>query len=357
MREIRHALLRWYRANKRDLPWRRTDDSYRIWVSEVMLTQTRVETVVPYYERFLKAFPDVRALARAPEARVLKQWEGLGYYARVRHLRAAAREVLSRYGGSLPRSAAGLRSLPGFGPYTSAAVASIAFDEAVAVFDGNVRRVMSRLFLSHDGLAALAQSLLDPKNPCDCNQAVMELGALVCLPRRPKCPLCPLRVHCRALAAGQIARYPAHMAHRKPLLVHSVAIVLWRRSKVLVVPRPRRGRYGGLWEFPTFEASTFSSAFRSARRAFGDLNLGFVPTRRPPPGFFDHHLSHRTIRMRVFKVRSQGETGPKTGRWVSPGRLETLPLSRLQQRVRDAALCNRKPRSCPVAGGKPGWIP
>ncbi|MFH1017438.1 MAG: A/G-specific adenine glycosylase, partial [Pseudomonadota bacterium] len=228
---IRQNLLRWYRAKKRDLPWRRTRDPYRIWVSEVMLAQTRVETVIPYYERFLSEFPDLPSLARAPEERVLKQWEGLGYYSRARNLHAAARELVSGYGGELPRSSARLADLPGVGPYTSAAVASIAFGEPIAVLDGNVRRVLSRLFATNGELETLAQRVIATKDPADFNQAMMELGALVCVPKNPTCPLCPIRAGCRAFKKGVIHLFPAPKARSRPKDVFATAAVVRAEGK------------------------------------------------------------------------------------------------------------------------------
>ena len=203
MSEVRGALLGWYRRHKRDLPWRRTRDPYAIWLSETMLQQTRVETVIPYYERFLARFPSVQALAEAAPDEVSKLWSGLGYYSRARNLHAAARKVVDGYGGELPSDVAALQELPGIGRYTAGAVASIAFDRAAPIVDGNVARVLARLLDLRDDVSAPAtqqrlwaeaEALARGPKPGDLNQSLMELGALICTPRAPKCLLCPLRV-------------------------------------------------------------------------------------------------------------------------------------------------------------------
>src|SRR5271157_1728605 len=206
---IRRRLLAWYRQHKRDLPWRRTEDPYRIWISEIMLQQTRVAAVLPYYPRFLELFPDVRALARAPEQTLLAAWAGLGYYSRARNLQKAAKYIVEL--GEFPRTYSSLRELPGVGDYTGAAVASIAFGLPHAVMDGNVARVMSRLMaeagdIKSDAvrrrLRALAEVLLDRRHPGEFNQALMELGATVCVPKRPLCESCPVRLYCEARKQG-----------------------------------------------------------------------------------------------------------------------------------------------------------
>jgi A/G-specific adenine glycosylase len=330
---VRRGLLAWYGRNARDLPWRRTRDPYRIWISEVMLQQTRVETVIPYYARFLERFPTNRSLAEARQEEVLKIWEGLGYYGRARNLQAAARELESSYAGRLPRSSSELKELPGFGPYTAASVASIAFGEPVACVDGNVRRVVSRLAASNDGVEETARLLVDPGDPSSFNQGMMELGALICLPRNPRCPVCPLRTLCRAFRTGVVARHPAPRIRRKPALLHSTAVVLVRNGKVYLRRRPSTGRYGGLWEFPTFEHERGADPIETARRGILEL-LGATPGGLAEAGRFRHDLTHRSIRMTVVRG-TLGETPRRgDGRWTSPD-AERLPLARLQRRVAD----------------------
>jgi A/G-specific adenine glycosylase len=238
-------LLAWYRKNRRDLPWRRTKDPYAIWVSEIMLQQTRVVAAIPYYERFLSRFPDVHALARARLDDVLALWSGLGYYRRARHLHEAARRVAV---GGFPRTEAGWRELPGIGPYAAAAIASIAFRERAAAVDGNVVRVLSRLYATHAPVRELARAWISPRNPGDHNQAVMELGATVCTPKAPLCPRCPLSSSC--LGRYDPLRDPAPRARKRITEERlSVAFVV-RGGKVQLRRRPDSGLLAGMWELP-----------------------------------------------------------------------------------------------------------
>lgn len=262
-------LLAWYDRIRRDLPWRRTRDPWAIWVSEVMLQQTRVETAIPYFERFLIRFPDPAALAAAPIEEVLAQWSGLGYYRRARQLHGAAREVVER--GGLPRSSAELERLPGIGPYTAAAIASIAFGEPVPVLDGNVVRVAARLSAEPEDpsraaargrLLAVAATLLEISRPGDSNQALMELGATVCLPKSPKCGVCPLTEGCVARARGEAESFPR--ARRRPAAVRvrqTAAVVTGHAGTILLVRRAAgEAVLAGLWELPTVEAGEVSVA-------------------------------------------------------------------------------------------------
>jgi len=259
-RAVAAALKAWWHASRRDLPWRhRTDDPYAIWVSEVMLQQTQVATVTDYYARFLEAFPRVEDLAAARLSDVLKAWEGMGYYARARRLHAAARRIVAEFDGRLPRTLEALRSLPGVGEYTAAAVASIAFGLDEPVLDGNVTRVLARVFRVRQDpraartrrrLAKLAGSLISPGQAAVINQALMDLGATVCAPRRPRCDACVLRAWCLAAAHGEQHRLPRRPA-RKPIPHYEVAAgVVWRRRRLLIDRRKPEGLLGGLWEFP-----------------------------------------------------------------------------------------------------------
>jgi len=241
-RSLRRALLLWYRRHRRDLPWRRTKDPYAVWVSEVMLQQTTAAAVVPRWETFLRRFPTAQALARAPEREVLAAWAGLGYYARARRLRQAAREIVSAR--AFPRTLEGLKALPGVGPYTAAAVASICFAVPAAVVDGNVARVLARLEAlrldprSPAGSRYLqwaAQALLDPAEPGESNQALMELGATVCTPRAPRCPACPLARSCEAKRRGTPERFPVRRRSKPTRTLHLVAGVAWRGSRLVLV--------------------------------------------------------------------------------------------------------------------------
>ncbi len=256
----RAALLGWFAEQAADLPWRRQRTPYRIWLAEVMLMQTRVATVLRYYERFLAAFPTLAALADAPLDTVLKQWEGLGYYARARNLQRSARLIQGQHGGAIPRQYDQLLALPGIGPYSAAAIASIAFGQATAAVDGNVRRVLTRL-LDHDGdirkgetqrrLARVAQDWLDREAPGHHNEALMELGQRICLPRTPLCKACPLRPHCCAFVQGTVALRPFRSARLKVKdELQLGALIVDERRRILLRQRDRNERLGRLWAFP-----------------------------------------------------------------------------------------------------------
>jgi A/G-specific adenine glycosylase len=241
----RRKLLAWYRRRRRDLPWRRTSDPYAIWVSEIMLQQTRVAAAIPYYERFLARFPDVQALARARIDDVLARWSGLGYYRRARHLHAAAR-IVAREG--FPRTEAQWRELPGVGPYAAAAISSIAFGERAAAVDGNVVRVLSRLHATTGPVRDLARAWLSPRAPGDHNQAIMELGATVCTPRAPSCPRCPLSSSCAGRRAP--GSYPAPRARPRAREERLDVALILRAGRVQLVRREPRGLLAGMWELP-----------------------------------------------------------------------------------------------------------
>jgi A/G-specific adenine glycosylase len=262
--EIRRRLLDHYDVHRRELPWRGESDPYRVWVSEVMLQQTRVQTVIPYYRRWMERFPDVGALAVADEDDVLEAWEGLGYYSRARNLQKAARTIRERHGGSLPDSVEALREIPGFGPYTAGAVASIAFGAPEPAVDGNVRRVLSRLFDLAAPTAAELQSraaeLVDPARPGDFNQALMDLGATICTPVEPRCAVCPLETLCRGRARGTVHLRPGARQRKEiPRRTFAVAVILDREERVLLVRRPHGGLLGGMWAFPERELAAGSA--------------------------------------------------------------------------------------------------
>ena len=254
MEAIHERLLAWFDAHKRELPWRGVGDPYAVWISEIMLQQTRAGSVAPYYRRWMERFPDVYALAGADREQVLRVWRGLGYYARAHNAHRSARLVRDAHGGALPPTAAELRSLPGIGPYTAAAVASIAFGEAVPAVDGNVRRVVARLFDLPDPSAAevrdRAAGLMDTARPGDFNEAMMELGATVCTPRSPSCGACPLATGCRARAAGTVAERPLGRP-RRPVRTRTwgVLVAVSAHGRTLVVRRPPTGLLGGCGSF------------------------------------------------------------------------------------------------------------
>lgn len=269
-------LLRWYEREKRDLPWRRSRNPYQIWVSEIMLQQTRVDTVIPYFERFMERFPTVSELAAAPEADVLKAWEGLGYYSRARNLQAAARQVAELHGGEVPREKQAVASLRGVGPYTAGAILSIAFDQPEPAVDGNVMRVLSRYYNLDDdiakpaarvGMERLAASLIPEGQAASFNQALMELGALVCTPRSPGCLGCPVSERCAGRLAGREQDLPIKSKAKPPKPVHRLAVLIENTAygggasanrRVLVRQRPEEGLLARMWELPHVEAPNAS---------------------------------------------------------------------------------------------------
>jgi A/G-specific adenine glycosylase len=281
------ALLRWYHANKRDMPWRSDPTPYKVWISEMMLQQTRVETVIPYFERFIKRFPSIEVLADASIEDVLKLWEGLGYYSRARNLHKAAKIVADQFGGALPQTAAELQTLPGIGPYASAAVAGIAFGEAVPVVDGNVLRVVTRLHVIEDDISRnptrehVRSLLLAPiqrsGDPSAFNQAIMELGAMICTPKHPNCAECPFCETCEAHKSNKVDQFPVKV--KKPAIpkidvVVAVISDLGNRSAVLVQQRNGSGMLPGLWEVPGGKiqpGETYATA--AIRKVKEQLNL------------------------------------------------------------------------------------
>ncbi len=279
MEAIHRRLLAWFDAHKRDLPWRGVGDPYAVWISEVMLQQTRAGSVAPYYRRWMKRFPDIDALADANLEEVLRLWRGLGFYARARNARRCAQRLRDAFGGAFPRSAKRLGTLPGIGPYTAAAVASIAFGEAVPAVDGNVRRVVARLFdLAQPSPAQardLSAGLMDATRPGDFNEAMMELGATVCTPRSPSCPACPLAADCRARAAGTVPQRP--LTRRRgpvPSRTWRVLVAVSPRGRTLVVRRPPEGLLGGMWEFPAVEVGDGGRGGAVARAGDGGRGGG-----------------------------------------------------------------------------------
>jgi A/G-specific adenine glycosylase len=347
---LRASLLRWYRRHRRDLPWRRTRDPWAIWVSEAMLQQTRVETVIPYYERFLHRFPDVGTLARADLEDVLGLWAGLGYYSRARNLHGAAREVMERFGGRIPGSAEELRTLPGVGRYTAGALASIAFDRAEPVLDGNVTRVLARLHgIREDvGRPAVQARLWDEAarlargpQPGDLNQALMELGARVCTPRGPDCPACPVADACRARRAGEVEAIPRPRRRPAPRRVRAVAVLVVRRGRVLAVRRVETGPLGGLWELPGSEIGARERPERALGPALAAAT-GLAVRGVEPLGVVTHLFTHRRVETHVFRARAAPGrvhlAGWAAHRWVAPAELRSLAQGRATRKAIELAL-------------------
>jgi A/G-specific adenine glycosylase len=326
---ITPPLMEWYRRRQRDLPWRRTRDPYPVWVSEVMLQQTQVATVIPYFERWMARFPDLASLAGADENAVIKAWEGLGYYARVRNLHRAAREVVERFGGVVPDDPDTFRELPGVGEYICAAVQSIAFGHPLAVVDGNVKRVLARVFAidapvnrasTHREFRDRARELLDPSDPSTFNQAMMELGALVCRPSSPECPACPASPQCRARLKQRQSDFPVR-APSKPVPTRRVAVgVIEHNGRMLIVRRPQDGLLGGLWEFPGGKIEEGESAEDAVRREIME-EVGMEVEVTSFVTRVRHAYSHFKVELDVFRCRPRGTpavslSGPTDHRWI-----------------------------------------
>jgi A/G-specific adenine glycosylase len=339
------ALLEWYAANARDLPWRRTRDPYAIWVSEVMLQQTRVETVVPYFERWMQRFPSVESLARASQQDVLALWEGLGYYARARQLHRAGHEVMTRNGGRLPSSLIELERLPGVGRYTAAAIAAIAFGADVVALDGNLRRVLSRLFdLERDPrsprgerkLLNLTSAALPSGRAADFNQALMDLGSLVCTARSPHCGRCPVAWGCLALARGLVGERPMRAEPRTPPRREVTAAVIRRRGKVLVARRPEGKLLGGLWEFPGGKREHGESLPACLRRELRE-ELGVSAHVGREMGVFHHTYTHYRVTVHAFECQlRRGEPRALESdeiRWVRPRELADYPMGKVNRLI------------------------
>ena len=347
MHPVAAALIPWFARNRRALPWRRDPrDPYAVWVSEVMLQQTQVATVVPYFERFLRRFPTVSALAEAPEEDVLKHWEGLGYYSRARNLRRAAQAMVARHGGKVPATYEALLALPGFGPYTAGAVASLAFGAAVPAVDGNVLRVASRVeALAEDvgtprgkrAVEAAVKAWLPREEAGTFNEALMELGATVCTPRAPRCGACPLAHACRAHLAGREETYPVKTRKAAPAWEERVLVVAHRAGRVWV-ERPREGLLAGLWGFPTAPVAGEGGATQASREALAARGLTPAEGDAARVGFtFEKVFTHRRWRVHVVTVRAaheeKEEEEKEEGRWVAVAALADLALGDPSRRV------------------------
>jgi A/G-specific adenine glycosylase len=311
---FRKPLLAWFRQFQRDLPWRRTKDPYRIWISEIMLQQTRALAVIPYYERFLERFPTAESLASAEEEQVLALWSGLGYYARARNLRRAAQRIVAL--GGFPRDFEGLRALPGIGDYTAAAIASIAFGLPHVVVDGNVLRVVARVEndaadigspRTRERFRAIAQGWIDEKNPGAFNQALMELGATVCLPRHPLCPACPLAARCKGLREGTAAQLPVKLRRVEPVKIEGVLLIVRKGARVLLRQRDASNRrMAGFWDLP--DPADLPGARMG--KSLGEIR---------------HTITHHRYELQIVTATARIPRGPFE--WFDAERLREVPLS------------------------------
>lgn len=331
---LRRALLAWYDENARDLPFRRTRDPYAIWVAEVMLQQTRVETVIPYWQRFLERWPDANALSRAELDEVLAAWSGLGYYRRARLLHQGAQHVASTHAGKIPADVEAIRAIPGVGAYTTGAIASQAFDLPAALVDGNVARALARLFLIEDdvkkgkGLArawSLAEELVVGERPGALNNALMELGATVCVPREPRCLICPVRKSCRAKKEGREAELP--IASEKPVRprVREIAAVLSHEGELVLVRRVKDGLFGGMWEPPRVPRTDPHAARAELEATLGvSVRFDDRPARK-----VEHVLTHRHLEIDVFTgTVDRAPTGVVSSTWDAVEIVRRADLSR-----------------------------
>ena len=338
MMEIREKIREWYHINKRPLPWREISDPYQIWVSEIILQQTRVIQGMDYYHRFLERFPNLESLAIAKEAEVLKVWEGLGYYSRARNMQAAAKYILHERKGVFPETYKEMMKMKGVGPYTAAAVSSIAFHEPQAVVDGNVQRVISRLFgieevpgtyTSSSRIQAEAYSLLDQEDPGNHNQAVMELGALVCTPTSPDCSSCPLQQDCVAYLQNRIAELPLRNKPGKRRRRYFHYLVIQDREAIWIGRRTGKDIWEGLFEFPLIE-TTRPYSTKSLRATSEWLNLfGSTVQALQVTGPFRHILSHQEIIAKFYHLNEPPDLVLEGYKKIKLGRMDPYPLPKL----------------------------
>jgi len=334
LKNFREMLLAWFAIHQRPMPWRQTRDAYAVWVSEVMLQQTQIKKATPYFTNFMRLFPNVGALARADSQQVLKAWEGLGYYGRARNLHRAAQQVAFEFDGIIPSNSEELRKLPGVGEYIAAAVASQVFQETCAVIDGNVKRVLARLFqidaplnssAAQKAFRIHAAELLDPRSPGDFNQAMMELGAVVCTPRAPLCRECPIATFCLSFRQGSTQRFPVAAKSNQAPKFSVVVAVIYRGNEFLIVQRPQEGLLGGLWEFPGGKVES-TREMESACVAIIRKKTGVDIRIEKNLATVKHAYSHFKIEMTAYLARYLGGTvslaAHSAHRWVT---IDQLP--------------------------------
>lgn len=338
-------LLDWYRKNSRDLPWRKTKDMYSTWISEVMLQQTQVDTVIPYYKCFMRTFPGVKSLAQADLSAVLKVWEGLGFYARARNLHKAARVIVNKLGGNIPGDYWSLKTLPGIGDYTAAAIASIACGEPVIVLDGNARRVYARwIALRTDprssagekSLRRAAKKAMERNDPGTWNQAVMELGATICVLKTPRCPICPVQAGCEAFRRNAVDKIPKRSKGKPLPHYHVTAGLIWDDDRLLIARRNEEGFLGGLWEFPGGKQEDGETLETCLKRELAEeLAIDVEVGERLIA--VNHAYSRFRITLHAFHCTYNSGPPQAIGcaewRWISPVQLEEYPFPRADRKV------------------------
>lgn len=336
---LQTRLLNWYDKNKRTLPWRNHPDPYAVWVSEIMLQQTRVETVIPYFEKWMQLFPNLAVLAKAPERKALNAWEGLGYYSRARNLHKAARMVVKECRGELPRDIDGLVKLPGIGRYTAGAIASIAFGMDEPALDGNLKRVYARLFDMEEPVAStrgekllwdIAGKNLPKGRAGDFNQALMDLGAAICIPKNPRCSICPLMKLCKARMNGTQESRPVKKPKKSaPHYVHAAAVIV-KQGRVLLAQRPSKGLLGGMWEFPNGRVEGDpAKGLGKALRAGYSLKV----RRKEALGVVRHAYTHFKVTVHAFRCESSSVTSEQNVKWVSLKKLDDYPMGKADRRI------------------------
>ncbi len=344
-RELARLILDWYDRYARRLPWRDQPEPYRVWVSEIMLQQTRVETVRAYFERWMERFPSVQALAAASEQEVLQVWEGLGYYSRARNLHRAARQIVEDYGGQIPSERVELEKLPGIGRYTAGAIASIAFGKDEAALDGNIRRVLARVFnvtqpiQSTEGekrLWSLAERELPPGRAGDFNQALMDLASSICIPHAPTCLLCPIQGCCEAFRLGKQAELPVRQQRAAVPHYTVTAAVIGRDGQVLIARRPPNGLLGGLWEFPGGKVEPGEDLPQALRREIREELAAEVQV-NDEIGVFEHAYTHFKVTLHAFHcLLAQDEPQALEAseiRWVAPAQLAEFPMGKIDRAI------------------------
>jgi A/G-specific adenine glycosylase len=338
---VRASLLPWFRRHARPLPWRKSKSAYRIWLSEIMLQQTQISTVIPYYLRFLKAFPSVERLAEAPSERVLELWSGMGYYRRARNLHGAAKILTQKYRGRFPADFKLALGLPGVGDYTARAVLSIAYNQPYTLIDGNVTRVMARFLAlrGNPGRSAFRRALeqelgrlLSRRRAGNFNQAMMELGETICLPRLPRCPACPLRRWCRAFAAGQPEAYPAPKRRRAAEQWHLATGVLKSGGRYLMVRGLDEGLLDGLWNFPAALGKTPAESLRRLQEKL-HRTLPDEISLRAPSHQLRHNITYRSIEVDLYKGELPAQLQGKDSRWMTRTEINRSAVSQLSRKV------------------------
>ncbi len=345
--QISQRLLEWYKDHARGLPWRQENpDPYAVLVSEIMLQQTRVETVIPYYERWMEHFPNLQSLAQAPLEEVLRYWEGLGYYSRARNIHRTAQILVHSHQGKFPQEVSQLQKLPGIGAYTAAALASIAFGQKIAAIDGNIRRVISRLFQieepvslpeTQEKIKDLAQKCLPPDNTGDYNQALMDLGAMVCLPRSPKCAICPLTQFCQAYQNGKQNEIPVKISKKAIPSVIVTAAIIEDKDRVLIAQRPVNGLLGGLWEFPGGKIEDGETLSECLSREILE-ELGVQIEVGEPFGVYKHTYTHFKVVLHAFKAQIKDSQLPhpiqaEEIRWAPISSLHEYPMGKIDRLI------------------------